>query len=123
MDDLYKDIILDHYKNPVNLGSIPNGIQVEEVNALCGDKIKIWLKVEKGIIADAKFEGTGCAISVAATDILIDMIKNKKISDVQKMSGIEIENQMGIELSPVRKRCAYIGLEAIKKIKNSLSNL
>ncbi len=123
MDSLYKDIILDHYQNPVNLGKIVNGIQVEEVNALCGDKIKIWLKVEKGIIADAKFEGTGCAISVAATDILMDMIKGKKVFDVQRMSGAEIEQKMGIELSPVRKRCAYIGLEAIKKIKNSLVNL
>jgi len=123
MTDLYQDIILDRYKNPHNLGTIPNGIKVEEVNALCGDKIKIWLKVKKGIISDAKFQGSGCAISVSATDILIDMIKGKKITDIQQMSGSEIENQMGIELTPVRKRCAYIGLEAIKRIKNSLSNL
>lgn len=123
MDDLYKEIILDRYKNPNNLGSIKGGIQVEEVNALCGDKIKIWLKVEKGIISDAKFQGSGCAISVAATDILLDMIKGKKIIDVQQMSGAEIEKEIGIELSSVRKRCAYIGLEAIKKIKNSLNNL
>ena len=123
MDDLYKEIILDRYKNPNNLGSIKGGIQVEEVNALCGDKIKIWLEVEKGIISDAKFQGSGCAISVAATDILMDMIKGKKIIDVQQMSGAEIEKEIGIELSSVRKRCAYIGLEAIKKIKNSLLNL
>lgn len=123
MDDLYKEIILERYKNPNNLGVINNGIQVEEVNALCGDKIKIWLKVEKGIIIDAKFEGSGCAISVAATDILMDMIKGKKVTDVQQMSGAEIEKEIGIELTNVRKRCAYIGLEAIKKIKNSLINL
>ena len=123
MDDLYKEIILERYKNPHNLGSVKNGIQVEEINALCGDKIKIWLEVQTGIITDAKFEGSGCAISVAATDILMDMIKDKKITDVQQMSGAEIENEMGIELSSVRKRCAYIGLEAIKKIKNSLNNL
>lgn len=123
MDDLYKDIILDRYKDPHNLGVIKDGIQVEEVNALCGDKIKIWLEVKNGIITDAKFEGSGCAISVAATDILIDMIKDKKIIDVQQMSGAEIEKEMGIELSSVRKRCAYIGLEAIKKIKDSLANL
>ena len=123
MDDLYKEIILDHYTNPNNLGTIKNGIQVEEVNALCGDKIKIWLEVKNGTITDAKFQGSGCAISVAATDILMDMIKGKKITDVQQMSGAEIENEMGIELSSVRKRCAYIGLEAIKKIKDSLNNL
>ena len=123
MDDLYKEVILDHYKNPINLGKIINGIQVEEVNALCGDKIKIWLKVENNTIVDAKFEGSGCAISVAATDILMDLIKGKKVTDVQQMSGAEIEKEMGIELTSVRKRCAYIGLEAIKKIKNSLINL
>jgi nitrogen fixation NifU-like protein len=123
MDDLYKEIILERYKTPHNLGSIKNGIQVEEVNALCGDKIKIWLEVKNGSITDAKFEGSGCAISVAATDILMNMIKGKKIVDVQQMSGVEIENEMGIELSSVRKRCAYIGLEAIKKIKDSLNNL
>lgn len=123
MDDLYKEIILERYKNPRNLGTIPNGIQVEEVNALCGDKIKIWLEVKDDTITDAKFLGSGCAISVAATDILMDMIKGKKITDVQQMSGAEIENEMGIELSSVRKRCAYIGLEAIKKIKDSLNNL
>ena len=123
MDDLYKEIILDRYKDPHNLGNIPNGIQVEEVNALCGDKIKIWLEVKNGLITDAKFQGSGCAISVAATDILMDMIKGKKITDVQHMSGSEIEKEIGIELTSVRKRCAYIGLEAIKKIKDSLINL
>lgn len=123
MDDLYKEIILDRYKKPVNLGQIDGGIEVEEINPLCGDKIKIWLKIDKNIIMDAKFQGSGCAISVAATDILLDMIKGKKISEVQQMSGIQIEKEMGIELSSVRKRCAYIGLEAIKKIKNSLVSL
>jgi len=123
MDDLYQQIILDRYKNPINLGQIEGGIQVEEINALCGDKIKIWLRIDKDIIVDAKFTGSGCAISVAATDILIDLIKGKNINDVVYMSGSQIEIEMGIELSSVRKRCAYIGLEAIKKIKNSLINL
>lgn len=123
MDDLYQQIILDRYKDPLNLGKIKGGIEVEEVNALCGDKIKIWLKIEKGIVADAKFIGNGCAISVAATDILMDLIKGKRIDEVVNMSGSQIEAEMGIELSSVRKRCAYIGLEAIKKIKDSLKNL
>ncbi len=123
MDDLYQQIILDRYKNPQNIGKIDGGIEVQEVNALCGDKIKIWLKIEKGIVIDAKFMATGCAISTAATDILMDLIKGKKINDVVKMSGSQIEAEMGIELSIVRKRCAYIGLEAIKKIKKSFKNI
>ena len=123
MDNLYQQIILDRYKNPLNQGKISDGLEVEEVNALCGDKIKIWLKIESGVITDAKFIGSGCAISVAATDILMDLIKGKKIDDVVNMSGSQIETEMGVELSSVRKRCAYIGLEAIKKIKDSLKNL
>lgn len=123
MDDLYQQLILDRYKNPLNLGKIDEGIEVEEVNALCGDKIKIWLKIDKGIVSDAKFMGSGCAISIAATDILMDLIKGKKIAKVVNMSGSQIEDEMGVQLSSVRKRCAYIGLEAIKKIKNSLTNL
>ena len=123
MDDLYKQLILDRYKNPLNMGQIKDGIEVEEINALCGDKIKIWLKIDNKIIIDAKFTGSGCALSVAATDILIDLIKGKKIKDVFAMSGSMIEKEMGVELSSTRKRCAYIGLEAIKKIKNSVSKL
>lgn len=123
MDNLYQEIILDRYKNPINQGKIDGGLEVEEVNALCGDKIKIWLKIESGVITDAKFIGSGCAISVAATDILMDLIKGKNINDVVNMSGSQIETEMGVELSSVRKRCAYIGLEAIKKIKESLKKL
>lgn len=123
MDSLYQQIILDRYKNPMNLGKIEGGIQIEEINPLCGDKIKIWLEIRNKTIIDAKFMGSGCAISVAAADILMDLIKGKKIDDVVKMSGSQIETEMGIELSSVRKRCAYIGLEAIKKIKDSLKQL
>ncbi len=123
MDNLYQQIILDRYKNPLNQGKIDGGVEVEEVNVLCGDKIKIWLNIESGVITDAKFIGSGCAISVAATDILMDLIKGKNINDVVNMSGSQIETEMGVELSSVRKRCAYIGLEAIKKIKESLKKL
>ncbi len=123
MDDLYRQIILDRYQNPVNFGQIPNGIEVEETNPLCGDRIKIWLDIKNQVIVDAKFQGSGCAISVAATDVLIDLIKGKKVADVLALSGSEIEAKLNIQLTSVRKRCAYIGLEAIKKIKKSLQTL
>ena len=123
MDDLYRQVILDRYKNPVNLGQISNGFVVEDVNSLCGDRIKIWLDIKNKIIVDAKFQGSGCAISIAATDILIDLIKGKHIDQVLSLSGAEIESELDIQLTSVRKRCAYIGLESIKKFKNSLTNL
>lgn len=117
MDDLYREVILEHYRNPENMGKLKGGIEMEEVNPLCGDKLKIGVKIKNGVIEDAKFEGGGCAISMAAVDILLGMVIGKKLSEVKKMSGHEIEEAMGVELTSSRKKCAYLGLEVLKKIK------
>lgn len=116
MDDLYKEIILEHYQNPVHRGKIAGGIEVDEVNMSCGDKLKVSVKIKDGIILDAKFEGGGCAISMAAVDMLLDKVIGMKLTDVKKMSGSEIEKMMGVELTPSRKKCAYLGLEVLKKM-------
>ncbi len=116
MDDLYKEIILDHYQHPNHLGKIVGGVEVGEVNMSCGDKLKISVKIKDGVIIDAKFEGGGCAISMAAVDILLDKVIGMKLVDVKKMSGNEIEKMMGVELTPSRKKCAYLGLEVLKKL-------
>lgn len=115
-DDLYKEIILDHYQHPNNRGVVEGGIEAGEVNMICGDKIKISVKIKDGIIVEAKFEGGGCAISMAAVDMLLDDIIGKKLEDVRKMSGEKIEEMLGVELTPSRKKCAYLGLEVVKKI-------
>ncbi len=117
MDDLYREIILDHYQHPNNLGKIDGGIEAGEVNMVCGDSLRIFVKVQNGIIVEAKFEGGGCAISMAAVDLLLDKVKGMKLSDVKKMSGGEIERMLGVELTPSRKKCAYLGLEVLKKIE------
>lgn len=116
MDDLYKEIILDHYQNPSHRGKLIGGIEAGEVNMSCGDSLKISVKMEKGTIVEAKFDGGGCAISMAAVDILLDKVIGMKLTDVKKMSGAEIEEMMGVELTPSRKKCAYLGLEVLKKI-------
>ncbi len=117
MDDLYREIILDRYENPRNRGKIKDGQEEAEANLMCGDKIKISVKINKGVIEEAKFEGGGCAISLAAVDLLLDKIKGMKLTEVKKMSGSEIEEMMGVELTPSRKRCAYLGLEVLKKLE------
>ena len=116
MDDLYQEIILDHYKYPVHRGEIADGVEAGEVNMTCGDSLKVYAKIKKGIIVDAKFEGGGCAISLAAVDMLLDAVIGKKMEDVKKMLGAEIEKMMGVELTPSRKKCAYLGLEVLKKL-------
>lgn len=116
-DDLYQEIILDHYRDPLNRGKVEGGISAGEANMSCGDSLKISVKLDGGIIKEARFEGGGCAISLAAVDILLEMVKGKRLEEVKKMSGKEIEEAMGIELTPARKKCAYLGLEVLKKIE------
>lgn len=116
MDDLYKELILEHYHSPNNRGFVDGGIEVEEANMLCGDKLNISVKIVDGVIIEAKFLGGGCAISMAAVDILLDKVIGMNLSDVKKMSGKEIEEMMGVELTPARKKCAYLGLEVLKKL-------
>ncbi len=118
MDDIYKEIIIDHYKFPNNRGRVNGGIEAGEANMVCGDSLKITAKIEKGLIKEAKFEGGGCAISMAAADMLLDYVIGKKLSEVKKMNGKEIEKMLGIELTPSRKKCAFLGLEVLKKIEN-----
>lgn len=116
MDDIYKEIILEHYQSPNHRGKLVGGVEAGEVNMTCGDSLKIFVKLSKDKIVDAKFEGGGCAISMAAVDMLLDKVIGMKLSEVKKMSGAEIEKMMGVELTPSRKKCAYLGLEVLKKI-------
>jgi len=116
MDDLYKELILEHYQSPNHRGKLMGGVEAGEVNMSCGDSLKIFAKIDGGKIIDAKFEGGGCAISMAAVDMLLDKVIGMKLVDVKKMSGSEIEKMMGVELTPSRKKCAYLGLEVLKKL-------
>ena len=116
MDDLYREQILDHYKNPRQKGLIESSdYSYEDDNPLCGDFLHVDLKVdEKGIITDAKFEGHGCAISMASADMLLESLIGKKIEDAKKLSKQDILDLMGIELSPVRLKCALLSLKVTK---------
>jgi nitrogen fixation NifU-like protein len=116
MDDLYREQILDHYKNPRQKGQIkPSDYCFEDENPLCGDFLHIDLKVnEKGVITDAKFEGHGCAISMASADLLMESLVGKTIEEAKKLSKKDILDLLGIELSPVRLKCALLSLKVTK---------
>ena len=116
MDDLYREIIIERYKNPLNKGELePNQFSFEDDNPLCGDNIRIDLRVDKNeIITEAKFSGHGCAISQASADLLLDEIIGKSLNEVKKFTKEDILDLLGIELGPVRLKCALLSLKVLK---------
>lgn len=116
MDDLYREVILDHYKNPGQKGHLEDSnFAFEDENPLCGDFIHIDIKTdEKGVISDAKFDGHGCAISMASADMLLESLIGKTIDDAKQLNKQDILDLLGIELSPVRLKCALLSLKVTK---------
>ena len=116
MDDLYREIIIEHYKNPYHKGQIENSdFAFEDENPLCGDHIHIDLVVdENNNVIDAKFDGQGCAISIASADLLMEKVIGQKIDDLKKLNKQDILDLLGIELSPVRLKCALLSLKVLK---------
>jgi nitrogen fixation protein NifU and related proteins len=116
MDDLYRDNIIDHYKNPQYRGHLdPNNIQFEDDNPLCGDHIEVTLQVdEAGLVGDARFQGHGCAISQASADLLIESIIGKPVEGIKQLSKQDVLDLLGIELGPVRLKCALLSLKVLK---------
>ncbi|MBV8154338.1 MAG: SUF system NifU family Fe-S cluster assembly protein [Candidatus Eremiobacteraeota bacterium] len=115
MDDFYRDYILDHYRNPRNFGQIERpDAEAEDLNPLCGDQIKIQLKVDDGVVKDVRFSGKGCAISQASTSMLTDAVKGMKLEDVAKLNKDVVLENVGIGISPTRLKCAMLGLRVLK---------
>ena len=97
LDTLYRQVIMDHYKNPRNRGTIEDegSITVEMNNPTCGDRIDLQMKVEDGIVQDAKFEGEGCSISMASASMMTQTVTGKPVEDALKMSEIFSEMMLG----------------------------
>jgi nitrogen fixation protein NifU and related proteins len=116
MDDLYRDNIIDHYKNPQYRGHLdPNTIQFEDDNPLCGDHIEVTLQVdENGQVVDGRFDGKGCAISQASADLLIESVIGKKMDEIKSLTKQDVLDLLGIELGPVRLKCALLPLKVLK---------
>lgn len=116
MLDLYREQILDLYKNPKNRGKMENPtVTFEEYNPLCGDKIFLQLLIEDGKVADVKFNGEGCAISTASASLLTEYIKGKDFAGIGKLKGDDILKLLGVEsLTPARLKCALLPLEGLR---------
>lgn len=123
--DLYREAILDHYKNPRNFGHLTGPhIQSEEINVSCGDRIIIELLVEgKGksaVISDIRFSGEGCAINQASASMLTEKVIGMKSKDVMHLTLDDIQKLLGTTLTPSRVKCALLPLEAIQKAVSSV---
>lgn len=116
MDDLYRELIIERYKNPLFRGELdPHDISFEDDNPLCGDHIRIDLRVDgENKITDAAFNGQGCAISQASADLLIESVVGKSLDEVKDLTKEDVLDMLGIELGPVRLKCALLSLKVLK---------
>ncbi|MED4934277.1 Fe-S cluster assembly sulfur transfer protein SufU [Heyndrickxia coagulans] len=133
LDALYRSVIMDHYKNPRNRGSLEDGsLTVDMNNPTCGDRIHLTMKVEGGLIRDAKFTGEGCSISMASASMMTQAVKGKTVDKALKLSHIfsemvqgkdyeesedlgDIEALHGVSKFPARIKCATLAWKAMEK--------
>jgi len=116
MDDFYKENILDHYRHPRHAGMLdhPTHSHTED-NPLCGDVIRIDLHVdENDVIDQVAFEGKGCAISQASASMLMEMLEGKTLAEAKEIGKEDILEALGIEIGPVRMKCALLALKVLK---------
>src|ERR1700746_4109038 len=117
LESLYREVILDHYKNPRGHGVIEDAdAEAEGQNPLCGDEVSVFVSYseEDETIEDVKFSGRGCAISQAATSMLMEMTKGRTAGEVASLDKDELLAEIGVPLSPIRLKCAMLGLTTLK---------
>lgn len=116
MDDLYRQIIIERYKSPLYRGELdPHDISFEDENPLCGDHIRIDLRVdENAMVSEGAFSGHGCAISQASADLLLESVIGKPLEEVKALTKQDVLDNLGIDLGPVRLKCALLPLKVLK---------
>jgi nitrogen fixation NifU-like protein len=116
MDDLYRELIIDRYKNPQFRGELdPNDITFEDDNPLCGDHIRVDLRLDGNqMVTEAAFSGEGCSISQASADLLVESIIGKPLAEVKQLTKDDVLDMLGIDLGPVRLKCALLSLKVLK---------
>jgi nitrogen fixation NifU-like protein len=116
MDDLYRELIIERYKSPQFRGELdPNDITFEDDNPLCGDHIRVDLRLDEDEhVIEAAFSGQGCAISQASADLLMESVVGKHLDEIRALKKEDLLDMLGIELGPVRLKCALLSLKVLK---------
>jgi len=113
--EIYKDIILDYYRNPRNFGDLPEpDVRAKDSNPLCGDIIEMQLKFKDGRVEDIRFKGKGCAISQASASMLTEQVKGKTLDEIKALGKADVLELLGIDPGPTRIKCALLGLKVLK---------
>ncbi len=122
-ESLYREIILDHYRNPQNKGTLdPADYTYQDTNPLCGDEIRIDMRVNDGIVSEIAFSGRGCAISQASASMLTEMVKGQPLDEVKALTKEDLLEELEIPLSPARLKCALLSLKVLKAGIYGVSN-
>ncbi len=120
-EKMYREHILELYKNPSNFGEIKNPTHKHtETNSLCGDEITVQMIIKNGKVSDVKFNGSGCVISMVSSSLLTDKIKGMKIEDIKKLTKKDMLKLLNIKINPARLKCALLSLDAVKKTLSPL---
>ena len=115
MDELYRDYILDHYKSPRNFGELdPHDLEWHDHNPLCGDELGVHVRVEDGKVAELRFHGQGCAISLASASIASEELLGMEVDEVSRLSADWATDLLGIDISPTRRKCALLSLKVMR---------
>ena len=113
--DLFREAIIDHYKHPRHKGKLADAdIHRHETNPFCGDEVTIFLNIADDKVAEASFEGRGCAISQACASMIIEEIIGMPVADLRQWGKEDVLDLLGIEIGPVRLKCALLPLKALK---------
>ncbi|WP_339195563.1 Fe-S cluster assembly sulfur transfer protein SufU [Solibacillus sp. FSL R5-0449] len=141
LDQLYRSVIMDHYKNPRNKGALEeNSVTIDMNNPTCGDRIHLTLKLNDGVVEDAKFDGEGCSISMSSASMMTQIVKGKKLDEALELADIfskmmlgedfddekydlgDVEALQGVAKFPARIKCATLAWKAMEKGVNNEKN-
>jgi nitrogen fixation NifU-like protein len=117
MSSMYTEIIQDAYRHPAHRGNLENSTHsYEDENPLCGDTLRVQVRVEDGIIAEAKFDGRGCAISQASAELMLDRVVGQSVESIAGLNREHVLEELGIPtISPARLKCALLSIEVLKR--------